>query len=344
MHPRHLAKIRKSFQTMALLIVTAIILGACGAPAPATTTAPKTHVSIQLAWVHEYSSASFYAAEKNGHFAAQNLDVRLDAGGFGAQGYIEPIAQVVNGTVDFGITGAASLIQARAEGKPVVAVATVLQRSPLAILSLAATGIHRPQDLVGHRVAVADGSAAQLLNTLLKSQHINPATVKIVPRTTYGIDPLVKGEVDAMVAWVINEGVQLNEAGLKTNVMMMSDYGVDSYEMVVFTTEKMIAEHPDVVKGVIQGMVQGMHDVIGNPDQAANLVLAYDNKLNLDGQRRRLQAILPLLSPPGVRLGMLQPDVLKLTHQIMLDQKVLAQPIDIDHVYTTKFFDAIADT
>jgi len=38
-------------------------------------------------------------AEKNGHFAAQNLDVRLEAGGFGPNGYIEPIAQVVNGTV-----------------------------------------------------------------------------------------------------------------------------------------------------------------------------------------------------------------------------------------------------
>jgi hypothetical protein len=83
--------------------------------------------------------------------------------------------------------------------------------------------------------------------------------------------------------------------------------------------------------------------VIDNPDQAINLVLTYDSKLDLAGQRRRLQASLPLLNPPGVQLGMMQPDVWKLTDQMMLEQKVLAQPVDLDHVYTTKFLDTISD-
>ena len=39
---------------------------------------------------------------------------------------------------------------------------------------------------------------------------------------------------------------------------------------------------------------------------------------------------------------MMQSDVWKLTQQMMLDQKVLAQPIDLDRVATTKFLDAIA--
>ena len=343
MHLGLISRSRQVLLSLAILLAATMALSACGATSPpAATTAPKTPVRIQLAWVHEYSSASFYAAEKHGYFAAHNLDVRLEPGGFGPKGYIEPIAQVVNGTIDFGVSGAAGIIQARAEGKPVVAIASILQRSPLAILSLAKSEIKRPQDLVGRRVAVSDGGAARLFDTLLRSQQIDPATVKIVPRTTYGIDPLAKGEVDAIVAWVINEGVQLDEAGLKTNVMLLSDYGVDSYEMVLFTTEKMIAEHPDTVKGVVQATVQGMHDVIDNPDQAANLVLAYDNKLNLEGQRRRLQATLPLLNPAGSRLGMMQPDVWKLTQQMMLDQKVPAQPIDLDRVATTKFLDTIA--
>jgi NitT/TauT family transport system substrate-binding protein len=325
------------------LLVTTIVLSACGADTPAAgPVGPKTPASIQLAWTHEYSSASFYAAEKNGHFAAQNLDVRLDEGGFASKGYIEPISQVVNGTVDFGVTGAAAIIQARAEGKPVVAIATSLQRSPLAILSLKKSNIHRPQDLIGQRVAVADGGSAQLFHLLLNSQHIDPAALTIVPRVSYGIDPLVNGEVDAMVAWVINEGVQLNEAGINPNVMMMSDYGVDSYEMVLFTSEKMIAEHPDTVKGVVQAMVQGTRDVVDNPNQAASLVLSYNGKLDLDGQRRRIQATLPPLNPPGAQLGMMQPAIWKLTYEMMLDQKVLTQPIDLDRTATSKFLDAVA--
>src|SRR5258706_1766347 len=166
----HLLRSRQTPLTMALLIVMAIVVSACGTGAPSAAIAvPKTPVSIHLAWTHEYSSASFYAAEKNGHFAAQNLDVRLDVGGFSSKGYIDPIAQVVNGTVDFGVTGATAIIQARAQGQPVVGIATILQRSPLAILSLANSGIRRPQDLIGRRVAVADGGASQLYSLLLKS-------------------------------------------------------------------------------------------------------------------------------------------------------------------------------
>src|SRR4051794_40252529 len=79
MHLSHLPRPQQPFLKLVLLILLAIILGACGASAPAASTAAaKTPVSIQLAWTHEYSSASFYAAEKNGHFAAQNLAVQLD--------------------------------------------------------------------------------------------------------------------------------------------------------------------------------------------------------------------------------------------------------------------------
>jgi ABC-type nitrate/sulfonate/bicarbonate transport system substrate-binding protein len=112
--------------------------------------------------------------------------------------------------------------------------------------------------------------------------------------------------------------------------------------MGLFTTEKMIAEQPDTVKRLLKATLEGMQDVVNNPDQAASQVLTYDSKLDLDGQRRRMQATLPLLSPPGVRLGMMQPDIWKLTHQIMLDQKVLKQPIDLDRVYTLKFLDEVS--
>jgi NitT/TauT family transport system substrate-binding protein len=136
--------------------------------------------------------------------------------------------------------------------------------------------------------------------------------------------------------------VQLHEAGINPNVMMLSDYGVDSYEVVLFTSEKMIAEHPDAVKGIVQATVQGTRDVVDDPNQAASLVLAYNGKLDLDGQRRRIQATIPLLNPPGAQLGMMQPAIWKLTYQMMLDQHVLTQPVDLDRTATSKFLDTVA--
>jgi NitT/TauT family transport system substrate-binding protein len=140
-----------------------------------------------MAWVHEYSSAGYYAAEHNGHFAAQNLEVRLQEGGFNEQGYINPVAKVLAGEADFGSTSASSLLLARAEGKPIEAIAAVLQRSPFALISLAENNIVHPSDLVGKRVAVSDADAA-IYQALLTSQGIDLSQVKTIPRTSFGID------------------------------------------------------------------------------------------------------------------------------------------------------------
>jgi NitT/TauT family transport system substrate-binding protein len=324
-------------------LIALLVLAGCGTTPQAATTAPeKTNVSIQLSWIHEYSSAPFYAAEKNSHFAEQGLEVQLQEGGFTDSGYVDPIDQIVKGTADFGMADASSLLLARAEGKPVVAIAAILQRSPLAVISLDGSGIQRPQDLVGRRVAVAEGGATRVFNTLLGAQGISAGQVEIVPRTTFGIEPLVTGEADALVAWIINEGVQVEEAGYSANVMLMNDYGVDTYDFLLFTSETMLREQPETVERTLRALSQGMQDVIGSPEQAVGYTLAYNSALDTDGQRRRLLATIPLMNPAGSRPGMMQAETWATTYQILIDQGVLRQPLDdMQAVYTMRFLDTI---
>jgi NitT/TauT family transport system substrate-binding protein len=328
---------RLRYALLPLLLVALSILAACASQPAAAPAGPKQATSIQLAWTHEYSSAGFYAAEKHGYFDAAGLDVRIEAGGFGENGYIDPSKQVADGSVDFGIMSAASVIKARSEGMPLVGVVAILQRSPLALISRAESGIHRPQDLVGRRVAVADGGSRQQYETMLRSQGIDPASVTVVPRTTYGIDPLVNGDVDVLVGWAINEGVQVREAGIEPSILMMSDYGIDTYDIVLFTTERMISERPELVRDFTKAVLLGYQEVIAAPDEAAKLALEYDKTLDLEQQQRRMQAVLPLLKPAGTQLGQMQPAIWRLTQDMMLKQHDLAAPIELDRAYTLSF-------
>ncbi|HEY1011664.1 MAG TPA: ABC transporter substrate-binding protein [Herpetosiphonaceae bacterium] len=338
----HLPARRLRHTTLALLIAL-LLLGACGAADPtAAPAAPPAAVTLQLHWLHDYSSVGFYAAEKNGHYAGQNLQVTIAGGGFNDQGYIDATAQVASGKADFGIASADSIIRARAEGRPVVGIAAIFQRSPLAILSLGDKSIQTPQDLPGKKILVADGGATQLYRTLLSLHKIDEAKAPPLPRTASGITPLVNGEVDAMLAWAINEGVELKEAGQTPNVMLMSDYGIDSYELVLLTSEKMIAERPEVVTRFLRATLQGWNDVVSNPDANVALVQAYNSELKLEGQRSRLQATLPLLTLPGTKFGTMQPEFWQFTHQMLLDQKALSAPIDLQSAYTLRFLEDAA--
>jgi NitT/TauT family transport system substrate-binding protein len=326
----------KQFIPFLISIILAAVT-ACSPNQAATPTPAPTQVSIQLSWVHEYSSSVFHTAVRNGHFAAQGLEPILIEGGFDEQGYIDPLQEVINGEVDFALSNSPTLIEARAAGQPIVAVASVLQRSPLAVISLAEAEISRPQDLVGKTVSVAAGGAQAVYDTLLHTQEIDPSSVNTVERTSFGIDPLINGEVDALVAWIINEGVAVQEQGLDPNYILMSDYGVDSYDFVVFTTETMIAEHPEIVQGVVTAVREGAQDVVDNPAEAIENTLTYNGELVREEQLRRLEATIPLINVPGQQIGGMDANVWQFTQDFMLQQGILEAPIDLEEVYTLEF-------
>lgn len=337
----HQLKHKSSILITILSIIVALGLAGCGSDSGGQSSGPKTQVTVQMAWSHEYSAAGYYAAEHNGHFAEQNLEVRLQEGGFNAQGYIDPVAKVLAGEADFGATSASSLLLARSEGKPVVAVATVLQRSPFALISLAENNIVHPSDLVGKRVAVSEGGATAIYQALLTSQGIDPSQVNTVPRTSFGIDPLINKEVDVLGGWIINEGVLVQEAGLEPNFILSGDYGIDTYDSLIFTTEAMVADQPEVVERFLRAVVAGLEDVVAEPDRAIELARTYNNSLILEEQQRRMRAWLPLMKPAGSSIGAMKAGIWDLTYQILLDQGILNQPLDIEGAYNLAFLEKI---
>ena len=322
--------------TTALILF--FIMAACSTIAPsAEPTQTMIPVDIQLSWVHEYSSSAFHAAVRNGHFAAQGMDVTLSVGGFNEQGYIDPIQEVLDGNADFAMSDGFSLVQARANGLPVVAVASILQRSPLAVISLETSGITRPQDFANHTISVAPGGANTSFNTLLQTQNVDPDTLTIVERTSFGIEPLATNEVDGLVGWIINEGVALQEQGLAAQYVLMSDYGVDTYDFVLFTSEATINDNPELVRGVVTATRNGLEDVISNPAQAVEHTLSYNPELVEDEQLRRLEATIPLMNVPGQPLGGMDARVWEFAQDFMLAQNILSEPIAIEEVYTLEF-------
>ena len=332
-------ELRNLVRLWLLIAMIAICLTGCG-PAISSPDSEQSYppVAIQLSWTYGFQDAVFYAADQNGHFAAAGLDVTLQNGGFDKDGqYINAIDVVSDGGAEFGITDAYNLILARADNRPVVAILAIFQRSPAALISLAETNINGPQDLVGKRVALTTGTVAWTYNAMLSAQQIGDEEIEIVPRTSFGIDLLLNGEADAMSGWIINEGIMVEEAGREANFIVMGDYGTDTYSLVLFTTETMINEQPDLVQQFVDATLAGIGDVVNNPDETAGLIGRYDSQLDVEGQRLRLQASLPFLNPDGSRPGRMEPGVWETTYGILRDQGILTTPFAVESTYDLRF-------
>lgn len=319
------------------LIMGLLITGCSSANQPAAAAAPASSVNVQLAWVHGAEYAGFYEAEEKGYYAAENLAVKLNE-----LGDTSPIDQVVNGKVDFGITSADTLLSARAKGAPVVAVATIFQRSPVAFISLAEKTITRPQDLVGKKVLVHfDGTTGLVYKALLAAQGIDPSKVEGVPRTDFSNKQLLDGEVDASDAFITNQPVLLAQEGYQLNAILASDYGIDVYANVIFTSEATIANKSELVERFLRATMQGMQSAVQDPKGAAALAVARNPKLKLEAETESMNRSLPLLNPAGGRPGIMRPEDWETTHQILLDQGILEKPLDPKAAYNLSFLEKV---
>ena len=303
----------------------------------------STDVSVQFGWVHTMEYSGFYIAEDEGYYADENLNVELVAGGFDEEGnFIFPIDKVLSGDTDFGLIGGDQLLLARADGAPLVAIAVIYQRSPVVLMSLAESEILQPEDMIGETIAIDLQSATGLsFLAMLNLLEIELEDINVVERTDFTNDMLTSGEVDILDGFVTNQPVALELEGYELNLIFPSDYGVDLYTNVIFTTEEMIAEQPEVVEAFLRATLSGFQAAVDNPQRAAELSVEYNDTLSLEAETESMYRSVPLLNPVGSEPGMMRAEDWEFMHEILLEAGVLEEELDIEAAYTMQFLDAI---
>jgi NitT/TauT family transport system substrate-binding protein len=327
---------RTPISSMQMLFSAALVafgLAGCS-PKPAT-------VRVLLPWIHSVEYAGFYMAEAKGHYAKENLTVNVIEFDFNHPA--DPVAEVAAGNAEFGVSGAAAMLLGRAAGKSVVGTTTIYQKNPLVLATLKSRSLTQPADLIGKKVMIdTQGYDGAIFAAMFVKMGINPTTqVTIVPRADFSDNPLINGEVDAIDVFLENQPVKLERQGHPVNLISPSDYGVDLYANVIFTTEKRIAEEPDVVERFVRATLRGAQDAVNDPVGSVDLMLERSSDLDRASEIESMRASLPLIVPAGSKPGMMSAQVWEQGHQIMLDQGLLTAPQDIAKAYTLKFLKAV---
>jgi len=181
-----------NFTVLLLVLSVTIGLSTC---VSTRSSSPSTPITLQLSWTHSAQFAGFYAADQNGDYAAEGLAVTFVEGGPD----VDRQTPVLNGTAHFGLGGGVELITARADGKPVRVVATILRRDPFAFFTLAGSGITRPEDFVGKTLLVRP-RALPILGAMMANVGISPDQYTVNSRADF--TALYSGEVDVATGFV----------------------------------------------------------------------------------------------------------------------------------------------
>ncbi len=330
----------KTFVSIFLLF--SLVLAACNNDdSKSESSKPLTEVNVQLSWAHTIEFAGFYEADSKGYYKNEGITTNLMAGGFDSEGnMVDPIAVVLSGAAEFGVAASENLISARAEGKPVVAIAAIYQRNPLVYISLGNSNILTPADLKGKTIR-SDPDSVVLLAALLKSANLTLDDVNGVTLGDYSTVPLLSGDLDVAPAFVTNEVVALQEQGVAINLIVPSDYGINDYSNVIFTTDQMLQEKPELVEGLLRATFKGYQDAIDNPESAAKLSVARNSELDVKTETASMVASVPLLNVPGSWLGGMESAQWLFTMNMMIELGILAEAIDLTPVYNLTFVEKL---
>ncbi|MDP3978985.1 MAG: ABC transporter substrate-binding protein [Pseudomonas sp.] len=281
---------------------------------------------LQLRWLHQFQFAGYYMALEKGFYAQAGLEVEILPGGPSKP---NPIDLLLKEDVDFAIANS-GLVIARMQGKPLVALAAIMQSSPIVWIVRADSDIYTPQDLAGKRVMLMPPpESAELLITLAR-EGVDHERLQL-QQTSFDPQDLLDGNTDAYNGYISNELFWLQQQQLPYRLIKPREYGVNFYSDVLTTRETLLQQRPAQVEAFIQASLKGWQYALDNIEESVQLIhQRYAPDKSLEHLRFEAEQLHKLIMPELVQLGHMNPGRWQAIAQSYLDLGMADGPIELD--------------
>ncbi|MDG6778957.1 ABC transporter substrate-binding protein [Thiomicrorhabdus sp. zzn3] len=228
-------------------------------------TSPLTQVRLQMKWDHQFQFAGYYMAQAKGFYQQQGIATQF----ISAKPNQDPVTNVLNGNAEFGIGNSELMIRYH-QGDPVKVLGVILQHSPLALVSLKDSGIDQVEKLTNRTVMMEQG-ASELLAYLMR-KGVKSERIHTVPHSFHTTE-LTNKTVDAMSIYTTTELYELEQKKLNYYIFSPRNAGIDFYGDNLFTTERIIQNHPDLATRFAQASFEGWQYAMNHIEETVDHIL-----------------------------------------------------------------------
>ena len=226
-------------RAMALAVVSAVAAGLPSAVHatvnPLCTKAPEVKkMTMMMDWLPYFSWAPFLAAETEGFFAEEGIEVNV----IEPPSVADPIKLLVTNKVDFAISYVPAMFSARDKGIPVKAIAALQRNLSAAMFWLPDTPITKVADLKGKTIGLtAKLDERAYLKALLATANLTLNDVTIVDPGFGSTRLLLDKKIDATHGVVTNPASMAGVGGPKTlSSFKYRDHGVPNYPWLLIAS------------------------------------------------------------------------------------------------------------
>src|SRR3954451_20321161 len=267
-------------RAVALLAAALALAGCAGCGGSGAEPGGPRGATLVLDFVPNAAHSGIYAGLDEGFYRDAGIDLKVQPPGEST----DAPKLLGAGKVEFAILDIHDLGIAREKGIPLVGVMPIVQ-SPLAAVIARADGpVRSPRDLEGHRVGVSGlPSDEAVVDSEVEAGGGDPAKVDEVTIGFTAIPALAAAKVDAATGFWNAEAVALRRQGVPIRVFKVDEFGAPPYpELVLCTSEKLLASDPDLVDAVVSASRRGYALTESHPGAALGDLLDANRNLGLD--------------------------------------------------------------
>jgi ABC-type nitrate/sulfonate/bicarbonate transport system substrate-binding protein len=187
---------------------------------------------------------------------------------------------------------------------PIKAVATYYQRTPIVLLSPKAKPVTDPKQLLtGLKIGSKRASATyQGLTALLAVNNIDLKRVNLVD-IGFGVQPLLVGQVDALMGFTMNEAIEAESAGMPVTELSIADYGVTAYGLTLASNEKLLQSRPELVRGFLRATRRAVEATAADNAAAVQALAAASSEMDAVREAKVLTKSLPFWAARGTTIA-----------------------------------------
>ncbi len=264
---------------------TASDFGSATDPTPSNAS-----LSLALNWRPNGLHAPLFVADEMGTYGKRGLSVRFGAN----EGSRAALDSVRSDEADVGVSGAATIIRARADGEEIVPVALLFQHAMTAIYGLETTfggPFERVEQLRGFRIGMPPTSETGLLGRLFLSQAGVLDDVEIVDLRGEERTALLSGAVDA-VTGSFSDPRRLRTDGVSVESIQVAEQFPLPGPAIV-THERTLSEREPELVAFLASTTAGWTAARRNPSRVEDAIGAHDDVEGdtlADRERRTFEA------------------------------------------------------
>jgi NitT/TauT family transport system substrate-binding protein len=318
--------------------LTAGLLAIVIAVLPARAQTAPDKVSFGTNWVPQAEQGGFFQAVADGTYNKYGLDVTIVPGGPNDNNRILLIA----GKLDFFMAANTLMsFDAVANNVPVVTVAAMFQKDPQVLLTHPESAITKLEELKPLTLFVSKEGISSYFQWLKSEYGFSEAKVRPY---TFNSQPFIANKQSAMQGYVTSEPFAIEKAAnFKPGIILLADYGFNTYSTMIETRRDLIGKKPDLVQRFVDASIIGWYNYLYGDNSRGNALI---RKLNPEMTDELLAYSVSKMKEYGIvdsgqtlrdGIGAMSDERVASFFEKMLRAGVVRPDLDFRQAYTLRF-------